>query len=33
VAVWRRMVETLRLGDGVPLESPKDYWAVRRWSR
>jgi hypothetical protein len=27
------MVETLRLGDGVPLESPKDYWAVRRWSR
>jgi len=24
-------VETLRLGDGVPLESPNDHWAVRRW--
>ena len=33
VAAWTRMVQTLRLGDGVPLESPKDRWAVRRWSR
>ena len=33
VAAWTRMVDTLRLGDGVPLESPKDHWAVRRWSR
>jgi hypothetical protein len=31
VPTWERIVETLRLGDGVPLESPKDHWAVRRW--
>jgi len=32
VPTWERIVETLRLGDGVPLESPKDHWAVRRWN-
>jgi len=31
VSTWQRIVETLRLGDGVPLESPNDHWAVRRW--
>lgn len=29
VPAWDRMIETLRLGDGVPLESPKDHWALR----
>jgi hypothetical protein len=33
VAAWERMVDTLRLGDGVPLESPRDHWAVRGWKR
>ena len=33
VPVWERVVETLRLGDGVPLESPKDHWAVRGWNK
>jgi hypothetical protein len=33
VSTWSRMVDTLRLGDGVPLESPKDHWAVRRSPR
>ena len=31
VPTWERIVQTLRLGDGVPLESPNDHWAVRRW--
>jgi hypothetical protein len=33
VAAWERMVETLRLGNAVPLESPKDHWAVRGRTR
>ena len=33
VPAWERIMETLRLGDGVPLESPKDHWAVRGWNK
>ncbi len=29
VSAWNRVVETLRLGDGVPLETPKDHWSLR----
>ena len=29
VAVWGTTVETLRLGTGIPLESPKDHWSLR----
>lgn len=29
VAVWAHIVETLRLGTGIPLESPKDHWSLR----
>jgi hypothetical protein len=30
VPAWTRFVETLRLGDGVPLETPKDHWSLRQ---
>jgi hypothetical protein len=29
VAAWERIAQTLRLGDGVPLETPKDHWSLR----
>jgi hypothetical protein len=29
VAVWGDIVDTLRLGTGIPLESPKDHWSLR----
>ena len=29
VAVWGKIVETLRLGTGIPLETPKDHWSLR----
>lgn len=29
VAVWGNIVETFRLGTGIPLESPKDHWFLR----
>ena len=29
VAVWEKIVETLRFGTGIPLESPKDHWSLR----
>ena len=29
VAVWGKIVETLRVGNGIPLESPKDHWSLR----
>ncbi len=28
VAVWEKIVETLRLGTGIPLESPTDHWSL-----
>jgi hypothetical protein len=27
--LWERMMESLRLGDGVPLETPRDHWGLR----
>ncbi|MFQ5830449.1 MAG: hypothetical protein ACE5JD_15025 [Candidatus Methylomirabilia bacterium] len=27
--VWEKIVETLELGNGIPLESPKDHWSLR----
>ena len=29
VGVWGDIVDTLRLGTGIPLESPKDHWSLR----
>jgi hypothetical protein len=29
VPVWERIVETIELGDGVPLESPRDHWSLQ----
>ncbi len=29
VAVWEHIVETLRFGTGISLESPKDHWSMR----
>ena len=29
VPIWERIVETVDLGNGVPLETPKDHWSLR----
>lgn len=29
VPAWENIVETLGLGNGIPLESPKDHWSLR----
>jgi hypothetical protein len=29
VPLWERIVATVDLGDGVPLETPKDHWSLR----
>jgi len=29
VPIWERIVETIDLGNGVPLETPKDHWSLR----
>ena len=29
VPLWERIAETLELGDGVPLETPRDHWSLR----
>ena len=29
-AAWERIIETLQLGDGVPLNSPNDHWSLRK---
>lgn len=29
VRTWDTIVETIRLGNGVPLETPKDHWSMR----
>ncbi len=29
VKAWERMIATLHLGDGVPLKSPYEHWALR----
>ncbi len=29
VPIWERIAETIDLGDGVPLETPKDHWSLR----
>ena len=29
VPIWERIVETIELGDGVPLETPRDHWSLR----
>lgn len=29
VPVWERIAETIELGDGVPLETPRDHWSLR----
>ena len=29
VRAWGDIVETLHLGDGVPLETPRDHWSLR----
>ena len=29
VPMWERIVETIELGDGVPLETPRDHWSLR----
>jgi hypothetical protein len=29
-AAWERIIETLHLGDGVPLASPDDHWSLRK---
>ena len=29
VRAWEAIVETLRFGDGIPLETPKDHWSLR----
>jgi hypothetical protein len=29
VRAWEAIVETIRLGDGIPLETPKDHWSLR----
>lgn len=29
VSAWERIVETVRLGDGIPLETPRDHWSLR----
>jgi len=29
IAAWEKIVETLRLGTGIPLENPKDHWSLR----
>jgi hypothetical protein len=29
VPVWERIVQTIELGDGVPLETPRDHWSLR----
>jgi len=29
VPIWERIVETIELGDGVPLETPQDHWSLR----
>ena len=31
--VWERIVETIDLGDDVPLETPEDHWSLRDPSR
>lgn len=30
VRAWETIVGTLQLGDGVPLETPKDHWSLRK---
>lgn len=29
VPIWERIAQTIDLGDGVPLETPRDHWALR----
>ena len=29
VPIWEHIVETIELGDGVPLETPRDHWSLR----
>jgi|ERR687891_1598575 hypothetical protein len=29
VPIWERIVETIELGDGVPLETPRDHWSLQ----
>jgi hypothetical protein len=29
VPIWERIAETIDLGNGVPLETPKDHWSLR----
>ena len=29
VPIWERIVETVDLGNGVPLETPKDHWSLK----
>ena len=29
VRTWETIIETLHLGNGVPLETPKDHWSMR----
>jgi hypothetical protein len=26
---YQTIVETIHLGDGIPLETPKDHWSLR----
>lgn len=30
VPIWNRVLETLKLGDGIRLKSPWDHWSLRR---
>jgi hypothetical protein len=29
VPIWTRIVETIELGDGVPMETPRDHWSLQ----
>ncbi len=29
-AAWERIIETLHLGDGVPLSNPDEHWSLRK---
>lgn len=32
VPAWEAIIETIHLGNGVPLETPKDHWSMRNES-
>lgn len=33
IPAWERIVETIDLGDGIPLETPQDHWSMREDER